>query len=63
MQKTVTKSIRFSVSRVAVVFPRAGENHGPKSILCTAPARVVRFGDADAVEPGEGRHPTSALKK
>lgn len=27
------------------------------------PVRVVRFGGADAVEPGEGRHPTSALKK
>lgn len=62
VQKTVTVLSRFALGfGLAVLFPRAGEHHGPRSIFLK-PGRVVRFGDADAGEPGEGRHPTSALK-
>ncbi|CAJ1071917.1 UMP-CMP kinase isoform X1 [Xyrichtys novacula] len=43
--------------------PRAGEHQGPESILSPPRVRLARCGGADAGESGEGRHPTSALKK
>ncbi len=54
---------RLTVSRLMVACPRAGEHRGPESILSQPRVGLVRFGGADAGEAGEGRHPTSALKK
>lgn len=55
---------RPSVSRAVAALPRAGKHRGPRSILFPpAAGRLARFGGADAGEAGEGRHPTSALKK